>query len=60
MQWVARVKYRDADGKIHSKKRTYPIFQNKAGKEIRPDQTRVIHDLVPHGCTTTNISIRKQ
>jgi hypothetical protein len=58
---VATVKYRDTDGKSHVKVGIYPFTEPEPGKRPRrPDQTRVIRDLVPRGCTTVSISIRQK
>lgn len=51
MTWAATVKYRHPDGgSVHTKVQLY---------EAKPDRTRVIRDLVPHGYLTTSISIKK-
>ena len=61
MKWVATVKYRDPDGKVHTKVRIYPYYYPKPGKRPRrPDQTRVIRDVVPQDCTTVSISINQK
>lgn len=60
MKWVATVEYRDPAGKLYTRTRSYEIFYRRDGKAIRPDQTRVIRDLVPQDCTTVSISIEKK
>jgi hypothetical protein len=57
--WVVTVKWREPGGKNRVAVRLYPVFF-KSGKPIRPDQTRVIRDVVPQDCTTTSISIRRK
>lgn len=60
MRWVARVSYSTSDGKVHHKSAHYPVSVNADGKPVRPERTRVIRDMVPNGCTTLKISIRKE
>jgi hypothetical protein len=59
-QWVVTVKWRDPSGKNHVAVRLYPVYFRSSGKAIRPDQTRVIRDIVPQDCTTTGISMRRK
>ena len=60
-RWVATVTYRDPGGKLHTKVKIYPFtYPARGGRPRRPDQTRVIRDLVPQDCTTVSISINQK
>ena len=54
MTWVATVSYRHPRG--GSKHTKVQLYDTKG----KPDRTRVIRDLVPHGYLTTSISIKQK
>lgn len=60
MRWVARVSYQSTDGNVHHHTAHYPVSFKADGKAKPLGRTRVIRDMVPRGCTTLNISIRKE